>query len=163
MTFVFFHGTQITDTRLIGTTEKLLNLVVTRANVLDKLAGGFDQLVFLEGRRLIVRLEVRVTVRDQTLKTSLHSFQFSPITGITGHISRSSIAVLRGNSLDFCILQYFHHVGHHVVFLQFGSRDERLSALWTAEFPPLIALVPVSVNTAAAVVVSTGNAHWILQ
>ena len=163
MTFVLFHGAQRTDTLLISTTEKLPHLVVTRADVLLKLAGGFDQLVFLKGRRLIVRLEVSVTVRDQTLKTSLHSFQFSPSAEITANISRSSIAVVRRTSLESCLLQYFHHVSQQVVFLQNRSWDEGVSALWTAECPSLIILTPVSLNTATAVVVSTGNTHWILQ
>ena len=161
MTFVFFHGAQITDTLLIGTTEQISDLVVTSTDVLLKLAGGFDQLVFLKGRRLIVRLEVRVTVRHQTLKPSLHSFQSPPSADITGHISRSSVAVIRRSILESCLLQALHHLSQHGVLLQNGSWVERLSALWTAESPSLI--IPVALDTPTAVVVSTGKTHWIPQ
>ena len=163
MTFVFFDGAQITDTLLISTTEKLPHLVVMRADILLKLAGGFDQFVFLKGRRLIVRLEVSVTVRDQTLKTSLHSFQFPPSADITGHISRSSVAVIRRNILESCLLQALHHLSQHGVFLQNRSWVEGVSALWTAEPPSLVILVPEALDTPPAVAVSTGNSHWILQ
>ena len=163
MAFVFFHGAQGTDALLIVTAEKLPRLVVAKTDVLLKLSGGFDQLVFLKGRRLIVRLEVSVTVRDQTLKTSLHSFQFSPSAEITANISRSSIALIRRKILESGLLHALHHLSQQVVFLQNRSWDEGVSALWTAECPSLIILTPVSLNTATAVVVSTGNTHWILQ
>ena len=41
-----------------------------------------------------MRLEVFSTIRGQTNQTGLESFQFSPSAEITGHIFRSSLAVI---------------------------------------------------------------------
>ena len=163
MTFVFIHRAQRTDTLLISTAEKLCYHAVVGADVLPKLAGGFDQLVIVEDCRLIVRLEVSVAVRDPTLKTSLNSFLFSPSAEITGHVSMSIKAVINNKSLESFLLQQLHHVSHHGVFLQNRSWVEGVSALWTAEPPSLVILVPEALDTPPAVAVSTGNSHWILQ
>ncbi|CAG5902392.1 unnamed protein product [Menidia menidia] len=68
-----------TDGLLISAAEQLLHLIMDRADVLLELLGGLHQLVFLKCR-----------------------------ADITGHIFRSSIAVVSRRSLESSLLQLLH-------------------------------------------------------
>ncbi|TNN60289.1 hypothetical protein EYF80_029454 [Liparis tanakae] len=88
---------EITDTLLIST-----------ADVLQEFEGVVHQLVFLKCWRVIMRLEVYLTVRSQTYRTGLMGLQSPPSADITGHIFRSSIAVISRSSLESSLLQFLH-------------------------------------------------------
>jgi hypothetical protein len=63
MAFMFIHGTQITDTLLVGPAENLQQFVMMRADIVLQLCGGFDQLVLHQWSYIIMRLEMSLTVR----------------------------------------------------------------------------------------------------
>ena len=77
MALVFIHGAQIADTLVVCATEHLHQLVMTGAHLLLQFVGGWDQLVLLQGRSIVVGLEVSLTVRGQTRQTRLESFATS--------------------------------------------------------------------------------------
>ncbi|CAG5881745.1 unnamed protein product [Menidia menidia] len=99
---------EITDGLLISAAEQLLHLIMDRADVLLELLGGLHQLVFLKRSHIIMRLKVFLTVRGHTAQTGLDGSQFSPRADITGHIFRSSIAVVSRSSLESSLLQLLH-------------------------------------------------------
>ena len=135
---MFVHRTQVTDTVQVSAAEQLHHLVVLGAHLVLQLCGGLDQLVLLENRSLVVRLEVSLTVRGHTLKTGHDSFLLPPCTEITGHISRSS----RRSSSEARVPHLLHEFCQHDVFLQSRPWGEGLSALGTAVDSPGILLVP---------------------
>ncbi|CAG6009215.1 unnamed protein product [Menidia menidia] len=73
---MLLHRADITDGLLISAAEQLLHLIMDRADVLLELLGGLHQLVFLKCR-----------------------------ADITGHIFRSSIAVISRSSSESSLLQ----------------------------------------------------------
>lgn len=77
MTFMIVFGTEITDAVLISATEQLHHLLMARADVFLKTCTCFHKPVFPQGRYIIVRLEVRLTIWSQTLQTGLGGFRFA--------------------------------------------------------------------------------------
>ncbi|CAG5986582.1 unnamed protein product [Menidia menidia] len=101
---MLLHRAERTDGLLISAAEQLLHLIVDRADVLLELLGGLHQL----WSHIIMRLKVFLTVRGHTAQTGLAGSQFSPRAEITGHIFRSSIAVVSRSSLESSLLQLLH-------------------------------------------------------
>lgn len=69
--FVLIHHTQNTHRGLISATEGLQQLVMLGADLLSHLASSFDQFVLHQGRILVVRLKVGLTVRRQAHQAGL--------------------------------------------------------------------------------------------
>lgn len=86
MAFVLIQQAQRADDFFISFTEHFEKLVVLWAGFLLEVSKGGDELVFLEGSRLMVRLQVNVTVRGQTRQTGLRSFVLLTDAGITLHV-----------------------------------------------------------------------------
>ena len=97
MALVFIHGAQIADTLAVCATEHLHQLVMTRAHLLLQFAGGWDQLVLLQRRGIVVGLEVSLTERGQTHQTRHESFATSGSSAeITGHVCWTGVELSSG-------------------------------------------------------------------
>ena len=97
MALVFIYDAQIADTLVVCATEHLHQLVMTGAHLLLQLVGGWDQLVLLQHRGVVVGLEVSLTVRGQTHQTGHESFATSGSSAeITGHVFWSGVELSSG-------------------------------------------------------------------
>lgn len=74
MVFVFIHHAQNAHRCLISATESLQQLVMLCAELLSHLTRSFDQLVLHQGRVVVVRLDVSLTVGCQAHQAGLLSF-----------------------------------------------------------------------------------------
>jgi len=123
---------------------------------------GFNQLVFLQGRRFVVCLKVILAVRCQTYQTRFHSLLFDTCTEITGYTTLHVIATNLRVAWKFQFLRLVHHI------CQCGIVQKRpgakcLCTLGTAEDPQIIFLVPKIMNAFYAVPVPTWYSHWIFS
>lgn len=88
MVFVFIHHAQHAHRRLIGTTKSLQQLVMLSTDLLSHLTCGFDQFVLHQGRIVIVRLQVSLTVGRQAHQTGLLSFLLPCCAEVTQHLTK---------------------------------------------------------------------------
>ena len=162
MALVFILCTQQANTRLIGSTEDLQNLLVFSTKLLLQISNCIDQLVPLESSPLIVWLDMCFTVRGQARQTGFHSFELSPSAEITRHISRSSITLSR-RRIEPSPLEFSCNFSQHGVSAQIRPCGKGLSALGAAVDTCMISLIPAVLNTPHTVTVSTCCSDWVLQ
>lgn len=165
VSFVVIHHTHRTNAQLISSTVHIHIFVMMRTDLLlqVEVPRGFDQLVFLQGRRFVVCLKVIVAVRCQTYQTRLHSLLLDTCTEITGYITWHAIATNLRVARKFQFLRLVHHVCQYGTSVQNGPGAECLCALGTAEDLQMIIFVPIIINASNAVVVATWDGHWIFQ
>ena len=111
MALMFINDTQIADALVVRATEHLHQLVMPGAHLLLQFVGGWDQLVLLQRRSIVVRLEVSLTVRGQTRQTRHESFAASGSGAeVTGHVRWTGVQRSSGRLLSSCTAQLHHHL-----------------------------------------------------
>ena len=113
MALVFINDTQIADALVVRATEHLHQLVMSGAHLLLQFVGGWDQLVLLQHRSIVVRLEVSLTVRGQTRQTRHESFATSGSNAqITGHVCWTGVQRSSGGRrlMSSCTAQLHHNL-----------------------------------------------------
>ena len=124
MVLVFVHHAQNTNRRLIGATKSLQQLVMLGADFLSHLARGYYKLVLHQGREVVVRLKMNLTVGGQAEQAGLHSLLLAGGAEITQDIPRLGLdfgLVMRSGSSGFPQAAVFVQVQsartRHVFFL----------------------------------------------
>ncbi len=111
---MLIYSAQRANKLLVCLTVDLHQLVVLCTHLFFQWNCSWDQLVLLQHRNIVVRLEVSWTVRRQTRQASHRGFVgFGPTAEITGDISRAGTGhSSRGRSLmAACLLQLLHNLG----------------------------------------------------
>lgn len=152
MAAVLSDGTQDADAHLVRPAEQLQAFLMLGADLSIQVAQLIYQLVPLEGRRLIVRLDVCFTVVRQADEARFDSPVATPDAEIT-----VGFPVHVGERCQFwkVLTRLVVHVGY--VAFQDRSWCERCMALWAPVHTHVVELIPVDLDTLQAESVTTGN------
>lgn len=96
VTFVFLHRAQHANAHLVGAAEQLQTLLMLRADLPVQVTDFIHQLVPLEGGRLVVRLEMPLTVGGQTHEASLDGFVLLANADVAADVLGSRVVVVGG-------------------------------------------------------------------
>lgn len=166
MTLVLADGADSADTHLVGTAKKLQALLVLRADLSVQVPQFVHQFVSLESSRLIVGLQVFLTVRGQAVEAGLDSFELLSRAEVARHVSRSSNAPVAWRhqvEVQASLLDLLSHFGEGCIGSEHGSLGESDSALRTDVNPGVVSLIPVATNAVHTEAVATGDSHRVPQ
>ncbi len=121
------------------------------------------QVVSLQCWYCVVLSDVGLTIRRSAGQTGFNSFELHLSADITGHIFRSSTAVIRKSRTKPCLLKFLNQFRQRNIYIQYRTVSEPFSALRTSITFSLSWFAPVSLNAKFAVTVSTGQGNWILE
>lgn len=94
--FVFLHCAQHTNAHLVGATEELQAFLMLRTDLPVQVTNFIDQLVPLEGGRLIVGLEMLLAIGGQTHEAGFDGFVLLANADVAADILRSRMVVIGG-------------------------------------------------------------------
>lgn len=152
VTAMLSNCTQHADTHLIRATEQLQSLLMLRANLPVKMACLVHQLVSLERRRLVMRLDMRFTVVGQAHEAWLHSLVATANAEIT-----EGFTVHMRKWRELWELAPWLVVDVEQITSQHRPWSEGCMALWTAVHTHMFKLVPVDRDAFQAVSITAGN------
>lgn len=166
MTPVLADGADSTDTHLISTTKELQTLLVLRADLPVQVPKLIHQFVSLESSRLVVGLQVFLTVRGQAVEAGLDGFEFLSRAEVTSHVRRSSktpIGWRHHVEVQASLLDLLSHFREGCIGSEHRSLCESDPALRTDVNPSVVSLIPVATNAVHTEAVATGDGHWVSQ
>lgn len=150
------HRTQHTDAHLVGATKQLQPFLVLGADLPVEMTRLIHQLVSLECRRLIMRLDVRLTIIGQAHETRLHGLVASANAEITEGLT---VHVRERGELWKLAPRLVVDVGQ--VTPQRRSWSEGCATLWAAVQTRMINLVPVDLDAFKTVGITAGDSDWV--
>lgn len=158
MAAVLSDSTQHTDTHLVRATEQLQAFLMLGADLPVQVARLIHQLVSFEGRRLIMRLDVRLAVVGQA-----HEARFDSLAATAdAEIAKGfAIQVRKRCELRMLVPWLVVYVGQ--VASQHGPWRESCAALWAAVHTHVVKLVPVDLDALQAIGVTAWNGDRVSQ
>lgn len=156
MAAVLSDGAEHTDAHLVRATEELQAFLMLGTDLPVQVTRLIHQLVSLEGRRLIMRLDMRFTVVSQAHEARLDGLVATANTKIA-----EGFAMHVGERSEFWELAPWLVVYIRQITSQHRTWRESCAALWTVVHTHVVILVPVDLDALLAVGVTTGDGDWV--